>query len=70
MECLVRVGATVLCFLLIPIALVFVLFGILLRMLAVASGKTDLTFIRPADEAAALAEYVPLLLDTVSLRWW
>lgn len=58
MEFLLRVVTGILSFLMVPIALILIPFGILLRATAVAAGKKDLTFVRPPDEAYEAAAYV------------
>ncbi|ELR17079.1 uncharacterized protein ACA1_057110 [Acanthamoeba castellanii str. Neff] len=58
MEFLLRVVTGILSFLMVPIALILIPFGILLRATAVAAGKKDLTFVRPPDEAYEAAAVV------------
>jgi hypothetical protein len=58
LEFLFRVVTGILSFLMVPIALILIPFGILLRATAVAAGKRDLTFVRPPDEAHEAAAYV------------
>jgi hypothetical protein len=59
LEFLRRVVTGILSFLMVPIALVLIPFGILLRVIAVAAGKKDLTFLQPSAEASAASAYAP-----------